>query len=54
MPTIRLETQTAAPIEVCFDLARDTTIHQQSVAHTGERLVAGPASSLLVLGDTMT
>jgi ligand-binding SRPBCC domain-containing protein len=54
MPVVRLEMYIAAPPERCFDLARDTTIHQQSLGHTGERLVAGPAHRLLTLGDTVT
>jgi ligand-binding SRPBCC domain-containing protein len=54
MPTIRIETFIAAPAEVCFDLARDTTIHQQSVAHTGERVVGAPAHEHMELGDVVT
>ena len=42
-----------APIEVCFDFARNVNVHQQSLAHTGERVVAGPTTGLLGLGDTV-
>ena len=54
MPTIRLATYIDAPVEVCFDLARDIAAHQQSFAQTKERVVAGPATGLLGLGDTLT
>lgn len=54
MPTIRIEMHINAPVEVCFDLARNVNIHQQSLAHTRERVVAGPTTGLLSLGDTVT
>jgi ligand-binding SRPBCC domain-containing protein len=54
MPTIRLETPIGAPIERCFDLARDVATHQQSFARSSERVVAGPPSGLLGLGDSVT
>ena len=54
MPTIRIETIIAAPAEVCFDLARDTNIHQQSVAQTAERVVMAPAHERMELGDVVT
>jgi len=54
MPTVRLETYIDAPVERCFDLARDVFAHQQSFEHTGERVVDGPSSGLLELGDTVT
>ena len=38
MAVIRIVTPIAAPIERCFDLARDIDFHMQSVAHTGERV----------------
>jgi ligand-binding SRPBCC domain-containing protein len=54
MPTIRLLTPIAAPPHRCFNLARDTTIHVQSLAHTGERIVAAPLHNPMELGDTVT
>lgn len=54
MPVIRVETRIAAPIERCFDLARNVEAHQDSLAGTGERAVAGVTSGLLGPGDTVT
>lgn len=54
MGTIRLKTFVAAPIERVFDLARDIDFHQRSVAHTGERAIAGRTSGLIGLGETVT
>ena len=54
MPIIRLETQIAAPPERCFDLARDVDLHQQSVATSRERAVAGVTSGTLGLGESVT
>jgi ligand-binding SRPBCC domain-containing protein len=54
MGTIRLETFVAAPIERVFDLARDIDFHQWSVAHTGERAIAGRRSGPIGLGETVT
>jgi ligand-binding SRPBCC domain-containing protein len=51
---IRLETKIAASPGGCFDLARDAEIHQQSVAASGERAVAGVTSGKLGLNDTVT
>lgn len=42
-----------APIERCFDLARDMETHAQSMAYTGERIVSGPTGRL-ELGDEVT
>ena len=44
----------AAPIERCFDLARDVDAHVRSAADTGERVVDGKRTGLLELGDTVT
>lgn len=54
MPTIRIVTTVSAPVERCFTLARDIDFHTQSVAHTGERAVAGRTSGLIDLGETVT
>ena len=37
MARFRIETPIAAPIEVCFDLARDVDFHTRSLEGTGER-----------------
>lgn len=54
MTTIVIETRIAAPIELCFDLARDVDAHLRTSARTGERAVAGKTSGLLDLGDEVT
>jgi ligand-binding SRPBCC domain-containing protein len=54
MPLIRIVTTIAAPIDVCFDLARDLDLHIQSQAAAGERAVAGRLSGLIELGETVT
>ncbi|MGQ8875152.1 SRPBCC family protein [Paenibacillus sp. TSA_86.1] len=44
-----------APIERCFDMARDIDLHTQTVwKHTRERAVAGVTSGRIGSGDTVT
>lgn len=47
------ETQFQAPIELCFDLARDVRVHCETAVHTKERIVGGKSSGLLELGDSV-
>lgn len=54
MTTIVVETRIAAPIELCFDLARDVEAHLKTSSSTGERVVGGKTSGLLDLGDVVT
>jgi ligand-binding SRPBCC domain-containing protein len=54
MFTLRVTTTFAAPIERCFDLARNVEAHLKSAAHTGETAVAGRTRGLLELGDEVT
>lgn len=54
MTTVVIETRIAAPIERCFDLARDVDAHVRSSAATRERVVGGRTTGLLELGDTVT
>ena len=54
MSTIIIETRIAAPMELCFDLARDVDAHVKTSSSTGERAVAGKTSGLLELGDIVT
>lgn len=54
MAAFRVITTIAAPIEVCFDLARDIDLHLRSQADAGERAVAGRTSGLIELGETVT
>lgn len=54
MTRFRLETVIDAPIERVYDLARDIDLHARSMAHTGERAVAGRTSGRIDLGETVT
>jgi hypothetical protein len=54
MATFRIVTTIAAPIEVCFDLARDIDFHTGSLEGTGERALAGRTSGLIGLGKSVT
>ncbi len=52
MGEITVETRIRAPIELCFDLARDVTAHAESAAFSSERVVApGRTQGLLERGD---
>ena len=54
MPVIQLFTTIAAPPDRVFDLARSIDVHQESMAHTNERVVAGVTRGLMSLGDEVT
>lgn len=54
MPIIKNEIRIDAPIEVCFDLARDVEIHTKTVGETNERAIKGVTSGHLKLGDKVT
>ena len=54
MPLIRLETLIRAPIERCFDLARDIGLHVRSTAATREVAIAGVTKGLISLGEEVT
>ena len=52
MATIVIETRIHAPIELCFDLARDVSAHAESAAFTSERVLEpGRTQGLLEIGD---
>jgi ligand-binding SRPBCC domain-containing protein len=54
MPIIKNRQFIKAPIEVCFDLARNVDIHTQTTSETKERAVGGVTGGLLEQGDTVT
>jgi ligand-binding SRPBCC domain-containing protein len=54
MPTLIVETRINAPIEICFDAARDIGLHCETASRTGERAVAGVMTGLINLGETVT
>jgi ligand-binding SRPBCC domain-containing protein len=54
MPLITIETSIQAPIELCFDLARDIDLHLETTVHIRERAVAGITTGLIGLGESVT
>jgi len=54
MPTIIVETRINAPVEICFDAARDIGLHCETAARTGERAIAGVTTGLINFGETVT
>ncbi len=54
MATIYLTTFIDAPVQTCFDLARNIEAHQLSTSKTQERVVAGRTSVLCEAGDIIT
>jgi ligand-binding SRPBCC domain-containing protein len=54
MPIIHLQTLIHAPKERVFDLARSIDMHVDSMAHTGERAIAGCTQGLICLGESVT
>lgn len=54
MSRIVIETLISAPVERCFDLARDLDLHVRSMAHTNEVAVGGRTSGLIELDEEVT
>lgn len=54
MVIVSVETRIVASPERCFDAARDLDLHARSMAHTGERAVAGRTTGLIELGEEVT
>lgn len=55
MIKIYTEIEIEAPIEVCFDMARNIDIHTQTVwPHTKERAIAGITTGMISGGETVT
>ena len=54
MATIRVVTDVAAPIDVCFDLARSIDLHVVTTGDSGERAVAGVTQGLIGMGEEVT
>ncbi|MFD2614203.1 SRPBCC family protein [Paenibacillus gansuensis] len=51
MPVIQHTVSIQAPVERCFDLARNVDVHTQTTAATKEKAVGGVTTGLLKLGD---
>ena len=54
MPQITLTIDIAAPLQTCFDLARDAAFHVESTRESGEIIVAGKTNGLFERGDEVT
>jgi len=54
MTIITVETYIQAPVEICFDLARDIGLHCRTAASTQERAVGGVTTGLIGLGEEVT
>jgi ligand-binding SRPBCC domain-containing protein len=54
MTEIQVVTEIAAPVERCFDLARDLTAHTETTGTTRERVIEGPPSGMMGAGDIVT
>lgn len=54
MPLIEHREFIRAPIERCFDLARDVEVHTQTTIQTKEKAVSGITTGLLNAGDSVT
>lgn len=54
MPVITHQEYIKAPIEVCFDLARNIDVHTETTSHTKERAVGGVTTGLIEKGESVT
>lgn len=54
MPAITITTPIRAPIEACFDLARNIELHIRSTQQTREKAVAGVTTGLMELDQEVT
>ncbi|MBW3636570.1 MAG: SRPBCC family protein [Armatimonadetes bacterium] len=54
MPQIVLYIDINAPIQTCFDLARDAAFHVETARESGERIVEGKSRGVFERGDEVT
>lgn len=54
MPVVEVSIRIDAPIELCFDLARDIDLHMLSTEGTHEKAVAGVTRGLIGFGEEVT
>jgi ligand-binding SRPBCC domain-containing protein len=54
MPVLRITTEIAARVEVCFDLSRSIDLHLESMVASKERAVAGVTSGLIGAGEEVS
>ena len=51
---VAVETWIDAPLQDCFDAARDLDLHVKSLAHTNEKAVGGRTTGLIGMGEEVT
>lgn len=51
---LRMVTQIAAPVEVCFDLSRSIDLHLESMIASKERAVGGVTAGLISAGEEVS
>lgn len=49
MPLIKHEIYIEAPIQICFDLARNIQVHMETTSKTKERAIGGVTEGLIEL-----
>lgn len=54
MPSFRIVTEIAAPVERCFDLSRSIDLHLESMMASNERAVGGVTSGLIAEGQEVS
>jgi len=54
VPTLRIETRIAAPVDTCFDLSRSIDLHLESMIASRERAVGGVTSGLIGEGQQVS
>lgn len=54
MTVVKIAIWIDVPIGFCFDIARNISLHPQSVPHTKEKAVAGVTDGLIHEGETVT
>jgi ligand-binding SRPBCC domain-containing protein len=54
MTHLTLDTEIKATTQIAFDVARDVTVHTESMSRSGERVVGAHLTGLLNLGDLVT
>lgn len=54
MPIIKHQEYIKAPIEFCFDLARNIDVHTETTSYTKERAIGGVTTGLIGKGDSVT
>jgi hypothetical protein len=54
MPTIEIKTEINSDIQICFDMARNIDLHQESLKFSNEKAISGKVSGLIEKGEWVT